>query len=32
MFSTIGTVNKDIKSKGKFADNHFYNILTIFDV
>ena len=29
---TIGAVNKDIKSKEKFSDNHFNNILRLFDV
>ena len=32
MFLTIGAVNKDIKSKRTFADNHFHNILRLFDV
>ena len=25
-------VNKDLKSKSKFADNYFHNILRLFDV
>ena len=28
----IGSVNKDIKSKINSADNHFHNILRLFDV
>ena len=29
---TTGAVNKDMKRKRNFAENHFYNILTPFDV
>ena len=28
----IGSVNKDIKTRRNFADNHFHNILRLFDV
>ena len=31
LFLTVGAVNKDIKSKIKFADNHCHNILRLFD-
>ena len=32
MFLPNLAVNKNKKSKGKFADNQFYNILTLFDI
>ena len=32
LFLTIGAVDKDIKNKKCFGDNHFYNILELFDV
>ena len=32
MFLTNLAVNKEIKSKRNFADNHFHNILRLFDV
>ena len=31
LFLTIKAVDKDIKSKGSFAENHFRNILRLFD-
>ena len=31
LFLTIGAVNKNIKSKKKFADNHENNILRLFN-
>ena len=31
-FLTIKVVNKDIKAKENFADNHGHNILRLFDV
>ena len=31
-FLIIRAVNKNIKAKQIFADNHFYNILRLFDV
>ena len=32
LLSKAGAVNKDEKSKGNFADNHFHNILRLFNV
>ena len=32
LFLTIGTVNKNIKTKESFGDNHRHNILRVFDV
>ena len=31
-FLTIGAVSKDIKRKENFKDNHFHDILALFDV
>ena len=32
LFVTIGAVNKPIKRKANFEENHFHNILRLFDV